>query len=140
MPVGRPGPARGPGPDVGSDAVAAELLGWVSELTLVLHKVTVQAHELVGLLRHWPDGQCLHPLIGGEVEECFLQCAKAVIRSKLWDTRTTDRASSLPGLAEMLNDQARIEEQSVGSLSRLLEDSPRRQPAGPIGQQGSSSC
>jgi uncharacterized protein len=67
------------------------------------------------------------PLVGiaVAVEECFLQCAKAVIRSKLWDARTTDRASSLPGLAEMLNDQARIEGQTVESLSRLIEDSYR---------------
>ena len=67
------------------------------------------------------------PLVGivVEVEECFLQCAKAVIRSKLWDAGATGRASSLPGLAEMLNDQARIEGQTVESLSRLIEDSYR---------------
>jgi PPOX class probable FMN-dependent enzyme len=67
------------------------------------------------------------PLVGivVEVEECFLQCAKAVIRSRLWDARATGRASSLPGLAEMLNDQARIEGQTVESLSRLIEDSYR---------------
>jgi PPOX class probable FMN-dependent enzyme len=65
------------------------------------------------------------PLVGiaVEVEECFLQCAKAVIRSRLWDARAADGASSLPGLAEMLNDQARIEGQTVESLSRLIEDS-----------------
>jgi PPOX class probable FMN-dependent enzyme len=67
------------------------------------------------------------PLVGivVEVEECFLQCAKAVIRSKLWDAGATGRASSLPGLAEMLNDQARIEGQTVESLSRMIEDSYR---------------
>ena len=67
------------------------------------------------------------PLVGIvlEVEECFLQCAKAVVRSELWDPRAADGASSLPGLAEMLNDQARIEGQTVESLSRLIEDSYR---------------
>jgi PPOX class probable FMN-dependent enzyme len=67
------------------------------------------------------------PLVGivVEVEECFLQCAKAVIRSKLWDSAVTGRASSLPGLAEMLNDQTRIEGQTVESLSRMIEDSYR---------------
>jgi PPOX class probable FMN-dependent enzyme len=67
------------------------------------------------------------PLVGivVEVEECFLQCAKAVIRSKLWDAGATGRASSLPGLAEMLNDQTRIEGQTVESLSRMIEDSYR---------------
>ena len=67
------------------------------------------------------------PLVGivVEVEECFLQCAKAVIRSKLWDARAAGRASSLPSLAEMLNDQAKIEGQTVESLSRMIEDSYR---------------
>lgn len=67
------------------------------------------------------------PLVGIAVvvEECFLQCAKAVIRSNLWDARAADDASSLPSLAEMLVDQARIEGQTVESLSRLIEDSYR---------------
>ncbi len=67
------------------------------------------------------------PLVGivVEVEECFLQCAKAVIRSKLWDAGATGRESSLPGLAEMLKDQTRIEGETVESLSRLIEDSYR---------------
>ena len=60
-----------------------------------------------------------------EVEECYLQCAKAVLRSKLWDARSPGRASTLPGLAEMLNDQTRIEGQTVESLSRMIEDSYR---------------
>ncbi len=58
-----------------------------------------------------------------EVQECFLQCAKAVIRSKLWAGGAAGGASSLPGLAEMLVDQARIEGQTVESLSRMIEDS-----------------
>ena len=68
-----------------------------------------------------------HPLAGiaVEVEECFLQCAKAVIRSKIWDARAAGGASSLPSLAEMLVDQARIEGQTVESLSRQIEESYR---------------
>jgi uncharacterized protein len=71
------------------------------------------------------DGK--RPLVGiaVAVEECFLQCAKAVIRSGLWDAGAAGRASPLPGLAEMLNDQARIEGQTAESLRRLIEDSYR---------------
>ena len=58
-----------------------------------------------------------------EVEECFLQCAKALIRSKLWDARAAGRKSSLPGFAEILTAQTKIEGQTVESLSRLIEDS-----------------
>src|SRR3954451_25395716 len=38
------------------------------------------------------------PLVGiaVEVEECFLQCAKAIIRSRLWDGRTGVGETSLP--------------------------------------------
>jgi len=61
------------------------------------------------------------PLVGiaVEVEECFLQCAKAVIRSKLWDNRETP----LPGFAEMLIDQTKFEGETVESLKRQIEDS-----------------
>src|SRR4051812_18525272 len=54
--------------------------------------------------------------IAVEVEECFLQCAKAVIRSRLWDGREGGRKAALPCLAEILNDQTRIEGQTVESL------------------------
>ncbi len=65
------------------------------------------------------------PLVGiaVEVEECYLQCAKAVIRSKLWEPRAEGRASSLPCFAEILNEQTKIEGQTVESLHRLIEDS-----------------
>src|SRR4051794_32486865 len=67
------------------------------------------------------------PLVGiaVAVEECFLECAKAVLRSRLWDAVATGRGSSLPGLAEMLNDQAGIEGQTVESLGRLIGESYR---------------
>ena len=44
------------------------------------------------------------PLVGiaVAVEECFLRCAEAVLRSRLWDAGATGCAPALPGLAEML--------------------------------------
>ena len=60
-----------------------------------------------------------------EVQECFLQCAKAVLRSKLWDAGAGGRAASLPALAEMLNDQVPTAGQTAESLGRLIEDSYR---------------
>ena len=61
--------------------------------------------------------------IAVEVEECFLQCAKAVIRSKLWDGCREGRETSLPCFAEILLEQTKIEGQTVESLNRLIEDS-----------------
>ncbi len=67
------------------------------------------------------------PLVGivVEVQECFLQCAKALIRSKLWAPRATDPPSSRPSFAEILKDQTQIEGQSVESLSQMIDDSYR---------------
>ena len=66
------------------------------------------------------------PLIGivVEVEECFLQCAKAIIRSKLWAAPPAEgRKSSVPCLAEILVSQTNIEGQTVEELNRQIEDS-----------------
>ena len=65
------------------------------------------------------------PLLGIaiEVEECFLQCAKAVLRSKLWENREEDLESPLACFAEILIDQTKIEGETVESLNRQIEDS-----------------
>ena len=65
------------------------------------------------------------PLVGiaVEVEECFLQCAKAIIRSGLWDGRTGVGETSLPSFARILVDQTKIEGQTEETLNRLIEDS-----------------
>ncbi len=65
------------------------------------------------------------PLLGiaVEVEECFFQCAKAVIRSKLWESSANGRASTLPGFAEILVEETKIEGQTVETLSQLIDES-----------------
>jgi PPOX class probable FMN-dependent enzyme len=59
--------------------------------------------------------------IGVEVEECFLQCAKALIRSQLWQGDA--RKSSLPSFAQILMDQTRIEGHTVETLHQAIEES-----------------
>ena len=58
------------------------------------------------------------------VESVYLHCAKAFIRSGLWDaSRHTDRAK-LPSMAEMLRDQIRVlkgEEVEAESQAQMLE-------------------
>lgn len=65
------------------------------------------------------------PVVGiaVEVEECFLQCAKALIRSKLWEKSVEPSKSSLPCFAEILIDQTKIEGQTVEELDKLIEES-----------------
>lgn len=59
--------------------------------------------------------------IGVEIEECFLQCAKALIRSHLWQGE--QQKSSLPSFAQILMDQTQIPGQTVESLHEAIEES-----------------
>ena len=43
------------------------------------------------------------------VEEAFLHCAKAFMRSRLWDPAAKVERSCLPAIGKMINDQAGIE-------------------------------
>ena len=63
------------------------------------------------------------PLVamGVEVEECFLQCAKALIRSQLW--QGIARHSSLPSFAQILMDQTQVAGHTVESLHQAIEES-----------------
>lgn len=62
-----------------------------------------------------------------EVEECFLQCAKALLRSKLWEPRASQTLESLPCAAEMLSDHVRMPELDVMKMQTLLETAYRDQ-------------
>ncbi|MBI5757521.1 MAG: pyridoxamine 5'-phosphate oxidase family protein [Planctomycetales bacterium] len=56
-----------------------------------------------------------------EVEECFLQCAKAILRSKLWEPHDETNLQSLPCAAEMLTDQVQMPEYDVAKMQALLD-------------------
>ena len=61
--------------------------------------------------------------IGVEVEECYFQCAKALIRSKLWENPVERPDSTSRHFAEILVDQTKIEGQTVESLKQQIEES-----------------
>ena len=60
--------------------------------------------------------------IAVEVEECYLQCAKALIRSKLWEPPQPLKTPGLACFAEILIDQTKIDE-SVESLDQQIQQS-----------------
>jgi PPOX class probable FMN-dependent enzyme len=62
-------------------------------------------------------------VMGVEIEECFLQCGKAILRSGLWQGLTDLCPSALPDFAEILAAQTQFEGQTVESLRRQIEDS-----------------
>ena len=59
--------------------------------------------------------------IGIEVEECYFQCGKALIRSKLWDNVTKGAPCADFNFAQVLVDQTQIEGQCVESLKQHIE-------------------
>jgi hypothetical protein len=65
------------------------------------------------------------PLVGVavSVEECFLQCAKAVLRSKLWEGLANRPQRTRPSFGEILLDQTQIAGETAESLDQLICDS-----------------
>lgn len=61
--------------------------------------------------------------IGVEVEECYFQCAKALIRSKLWESHAKHPKATAHHFAQLLVDQTGIECESVDSLAEQIEQS-----------------
>ena len=57
-----------------------------------------------------------------QIEECFLQCAKALIRSKLWEAHERPDSQSLPCAAEMFTDQVKMSEFDVARVQTLMEE------------------
>jgi uncharacterized protein len=58
--------------------------------------------------------------IGIEVEECYFQCAKALLRSKLWEATRGPHGADFD-FARVLMDQTRMEGQSVEALKQQIE-------------------
>ena len=56
------------------------------------------------------------------VEECFLQCAKALVRSKLWEPHERPNLASLPCAAEMFHDHVQLPEFDVAKIQILLDE------------------
>jgi PPOX class probable FMN-dependent enzyme len=48
-----------------------------------------------------------------DVHEASLHCAKALMRSKLWDTESQIERASLPTMSQMIKDQTKLAEMSV---------------------------
>jgi uncharacterized protein len=69
------------------------------------------------------DGKVPLVAIAVEIEECFLQCAKAILRSRLWESASERAPSSVPCLAEMLASQVDLKGQTVESLNQQIEES-----------------
>jgi len=61
--------------------------------------------------------------IGVEIDECFFQCAKALIRSKLWDWSAEQSDPPPFDFAQVLVEQTKIEGLEVEPLRQQIEES-----------------
>jgi hypothetical protein len=60
--------------------------------------------------------------IGVEVEQCFLHCPKAFIRSRLWRHEAWPAANALPTMACVLFDQIRPTDATLEDYARAIEE------------------
>ena len=61
--------------------------------------------------------------IAVEVEECFLHCAKAFKRSRLWQAEAWSERSMMPSLGRMLRDQGAVPGASADELESGIQES-----------------
>ena len=64
--------------------------------------------------------------VGVEVEECFLHCAKAFRRSRLWSPATWPAPEALPSMACVLFDQIKPEGITVEDYERDIDEAYRK--------------
>ena len=59
--------------------------------------------------------------LGVEIEECFMHCAKAFKRSRLWEPTTWPEPGALPSLARILYDQIKPAGTTVEEVERDIQ-------------------
>jgi uncharacterized protein len=67
------------------------------------------------------DGKRPTLAIGVEVQEAFIHCAKAFIRSNLWKSETWPSLSDLPSFAKMLIDHVNAEDVKTDMTEKELD-------------------
>lgn len=68
------------------------------------------------------------PLVGiaVETEECYLQCAKALLRSKLWELKAPPNSDQLASFAQMLVDRTKMPEYDTAKMQAMLDGAYQR--------------
>jgi uncharacterized protein len=67
------------------------------------------------------DGKRPTLAVGVEVEEAFIHCAKAFIRSNLWKSETWPNLNDLPSFAKMLIDHVNAEDMKTQMTEKELD-------------------
>ncbi|ANS75278.1 hypothetical protein AWM70_12240 [Paenibacillus yonginensis] len=61
--------------------------------------------------------------IGVEVEECFIHCAKAFKRSKVWETDSWEDKDAMPSIPVILSDHVNSTEFTTEIIKKGLQES-----------------
>ncbi len=77
------------------------------------------------LTRVAAQGKTPELAIAVDIEEAFLQCPKALKRSRLWDPATWPERAALPTLAQILHDQVPMPDVTVEALDAAFEQGYR---------------
>jgi len=77
------------------------------------------------LTRLVAQGKTPELAIAVAIEEAFLQCPKALKRSRLWDAATWPERTALPTLAQILYDQVPMPDVTVEALDAAFEQGYR---------------
>jgi uncharacterized protein len=60
--------------------------------------------------------------IGVEVEECFIHCAKAFKRSRLWEVESWEPNETLPSAAKIYADHAKLPDMTEEDIAKRLQE------------------
>ena len=61
-----------------------------------------------------------------EIDQVFFQCAKALIRSKLWDPATPIKRSEFPSFAQITRDQRRPDAE-IAEVEAMIQENYKTQ-------------
>ena len=100
------------------------LIPGVDETLRINGRATLRTDD--ALLAHCTSERRRPPLvIAVEVKEAYLHCAKALMRSKLWDAGAKQERSVLPSMGQMLKDQIGLTgepESDAAMRARYVQD------------------
>ncbi|WP_207435977.1 pyridoxamine 5'-phosphate oxidase family protein [Sabulibacter ruber] len=91
--------------------------------TLRVNGKAIISREAKLLGRHQVNGKIPRLAIIVEVEECYIHCAKAFIRSELWNKETWLPENDLPKIPQILADHVSNESYPAHRISDALKES-----------------
>jgi len=95
------------------------------EETLRINGPARIVRDMAILTRLVAQGKTPELAIAVDIEEAFLQCPKALKRSRLWDAATCPERTALPTLAQILHDQVPMPDVTVEALNAAFEQGYR---------------